>query len=545
MERKWWHNSVVYQIYPRSFNDSNNDGIGDINGITMKLDYLKELGIDVIWLSPVYKSPMVDNGYDISDYKDIAPDFGTMADMERLIDEAGKRGIKIIMDLVINHTSDQHAYFIESRKSEDNPYRDFYVWRKPGQDGGPPSDLRSIFGGSAWEYDKETDAYYLHLFAKEQPDLNFESRPMIEDIYDMMNWWLDKGIGGFRMDVIDLIGKEIDKGITADGPKLHDMLKEMNQRTFGNRDVLTVGETWSATPESAKVYSNPDGCELSMVFQFEHITVDFDEKYGKWRPKPTDTVALKRIFNKWQTELADDGWNSLFWNNHDLPRIVSKKGDEGVYRVQSAKMLGTLLHMLKGTPYIYQGEEIGMTNVKFDNLSDYNDVEIHNFYKENLEAGFSHDEMMAAIWENGRDNARTPMQWSKSIHAGFTEGIPWLGINPNYTSINVEDALSDQDSIFYHYKKLIALRKEFDVIVYGTFELLDMNNPSTFNYIRKNNKNTLLVMNNMTSKATQVSYPEKLMNKDYQLLISNYSTSINGLKEALEPYESFVLLFDH
>lgn len=542
MNRKWWHNSVVYQIYPRSFNDSNNDGIGDINGITEKLDYLHKLGIDVIWLSPVYQSPMVDNGYDISDYKAIASDFGTMEDMEHLIAEADKRGIKIIMDLVINHTSDQHAYFIESRKSIDNPYRDYYVWRKPGPDGGPPSDMRSIFGGSAWELDDTTGEYYLHLFAKEQPDLNFESDAMIQDIYDMMNWWLDKGIGGFRMDVIDLIGKEIDKDITADGPKLHPMLKEMNKNTFGNKDVLTVGETWSATPESAKIYSNPDDSELSMIFQFEHITVDHDEKFGKWRPTKPSPKTLKPIINKWQTELADEGWNSLFWNNHDLPRIVSKRGDTGQYRVQSAKMLATLLHLLKGTPYIYQGEEIGMTNVKFESLDDYNDVEIHNFYKENLEAGFSHDEMMTAIWENGRDNARTPMQWSTEINGGFSAAKPWLGVNPNFTEINVSSALSDNESIFYHYKKLIELRKDLDVIVYGDFEMLDMTDSNSFNYLRTDKKHTLLVVNNMSDQRISLSLPDKLKDKAYELIITNYSAKTFESTN-LRPYESAALLY--
>lgn len=541
MQKKWWQSSVVYQIYPRSFYDSNGDGIGDLQGIIQKLPYLQNLGIDVIWLSPVYKSPMHDNGYDISDYQDIAAEFGTMADMDELITKALEHGIRIVMDLVVNHTSNEHPWFIEASASVDSPYRDFYIWRDPSEDGGLPSDMGSVFGGPGWEYDEASGQYYLHLFATEQPDLNFENPKVLESIYEMMNWWLDKGIGGFRMDVIDLIAKEIDKGITGNGPRLHPMLQEMNRNTFGDRDVLTVGETWDATPETAKLYSNPDGSELSMVFQFEHITVDFDETFGKWRPKKTNIPKFKEIMNRWQTELADEGWNSLFWNNHDLPRIVSKRGDEGHLRVKSAKMLGSLMHMMKGTPYIYQGEEIGMTNVHFEDINDYDDVEIHGYYKENLERGFTHEEMMEAIWENGRDNARTPVQWSSDTNGGFTKGKPWLGLNPNYTEINVEDALSDRESIFYHYKNLIRLRKKYDVIVYGDFYMLDMDNPSTFNYLRRDAAHELLVINNMTDTACPLELPEDIDMDMYVILLSNYDNPLSQTKE-LRPYESHILI---
>lgn len=542
MEKKWWHSSVVYQIYPRSFMDSNNDGIGDIAGIISKLDYLANLGIGVIWLSPVYRSPMCDNGYDISDYRDIAPEYGTMDDMELLIKEAGLLNIKIIMDLVVNHTSDEHPWFQESKKSRDNPYRDYYIWRDPSEEGQVPNDLSSIFGGPAWTYDETTGQYYFHLFAAKQPDLNWENKKVREEIYNMMNYWLDKGIGGFRMDVIDLIAKEVDRKITGNGPRLHTLLREMNAATFGGRDVLTVGETWDATPQIAKLYSDPKRNELSMVFQFEHITLDWDKVYGKFKPKPLDLLELKKVLSKWQTELSDDGWNSLFWNNHDLPRIVSKRGDAGIYRVESAKMLATLLHFLKGTPYIYQGEEIGMTNVKFDSLEDYDDIETHNFYKENIKKGFSHEDMMKAIWENGRDNARTPIQWDITDNAGFSSHAPWLKVNPNYKTINVAMALSDESSIFYHYKQLIALRKEMDLIVYGDFQLLLEEDPNIFAYIRSDSQNQLLVVCNVTGHDTPLSLPESVSPLDARLLITNYnSQSLHDIHN-LRPYEAFAYL---
>ena len=431
MERKWWHSSVVYQIYPRSFNDSNGDGIGDINGIREKLDYLKELGIDVIWLSPVYKSPNDDNGYDISDYCDIMDEFGTMDDMEKLLKEANEKGIKILMDLVVNHTSDEHKWFIEAKKSKDNKFRDYYIWRDP-VNGHEPNNLGSCFSGSAWQYDESTDQYYLHLFSKKQPDLNWENENVRNEVYKMMNFWIDKGIGGFRMDVIDLIGKVPDEMITGNGPKLHDYLQEMNKAALEGHDLLTVGETWGATPEIAKLYSNPKRKELSMVFQFEHIGLDQIEGKEKWDVKPLDLLDLKKVLSKWQTELEGEGWNSLFWNNHDLPRIVSRWGNDREYRVESAKMLATLLHGMKGTPYIYQGEELGMTNVRFEDINEYNDIETLNMYKDRISKGYSHDEIMASIYAKGRDNARTPMQWDSTENAGFTTGKPWLKVNKNY-----------------------------------------------------------------------------------------------------------------
>ena len=384
MERQWWHSSVVYQIYPRSFNDSNGDGIGDINGIREKLDYLKELGIDVIWLSPVYKSPNDDNGYDISDYCDIMDEFGTMEDMDNLLKEANEKGIKILMDLVVNHTSDEHKWFIEAKKSKDNEYRDYYIWRDPVE-GHEPNELGSCFSGSAWQYDETTGQYYLHLFSKKQPDLNWENEKVRNEVYKMMNFWVDKGIGGFRMDVIDLIGKVPDKMITGNGPKLHDYLQEMNKAALEGNDLLTVGETWGATPEVAKLYSNPERHELSMVFQFEHIGLDQIEGKEKWDLKPLELLELKKVLSKWQTELEGQGWNSLFWNNHDLPRIVSRWGNDKEYRVLSAKMLATLLHGMKGTPYIYQGEELGMTNVRFEDINEYNDIESLNMYKDRMD----------------------------------------------------------------------------------------------------------------------------------------------------------------
>ena len=418
MERQWWHSSVVYQIYPRSFNDSNGDGIGDINGIREKLDYLKELGIDVIWLSPVYKSPNDDNGYDISDYCDIMDEFGTMEDMDNLLKEANERGIKILMDLVVNHTSDEHKWFIEAKKSKDNEYRDYYIWRDP-VDGHEPNDLGSTFSGSAWQYDETTGQYYLHLFSKKQPDLNWENENVRSEVYKMMNFWVDKGIGGFRMDVIDLIGKVPDEMITGNGPKLHEYLQEMNKAALEGNDLLTVGETWGATPEVAKLYSNPERKELSMVFQFEHIGLDQIEGKEKWDLKELELLDLKKVLSKWQTELEGQGWNSLFWNNHDLPRIVSRWGNDKEYRVLSAKMLATLLHGMKGTPYIYQGEELGMTNVKFEDINEYNDIESLNMYKDRLSKGYTHDEIMESIYAKGRDNARTPMQWDSTENAGF------------------------------------------------------------------------------------------------------------------------------
>ncbi|ELA4928420.1 alpha-glucosidase [Vibrio vulnificus] len=539
MENKWWHDAVVYQIYPRSFCDSNNDGIGDLNGIIGKLDYLKTLGVNVLWLSPVYKSPMDDNGYDISDYQDIAAEFGTMADMQNLLAQAKARDIRVVMDLVVNHTSDEHPWFVEARKSKDNPYRDYYIWRDAKPDGSVPDDQGSIFGGSAWQWDEATQQYYFHLFSKRQPDLNWENPKVQHEVHKMMNWWIDQGIGGFRLDVIDLIGKEIDKGITGNGPRLHPLLQEMNRATFGDKDLLTVGETWGATPEIAKLYSDPERHELSMVFQFEHITLTWQHG-DKWNPIPLDLKQFKHVLTKWQTELSNQGWNSLFWNNHDLPRVVSKYGDDKRYRVESAKMLATALHFLKGTPYIYQGEEIGMTNVAFESLDQYKDIETLNFYKVKTESGVSHQHMMDAIHENSRDNARTPMQWSASPNGGFSQAEPWIEVNPNYPEINVEQALADSDSIFYHYQKLIELRKQHPAIVYGDFTPLFAEHDSVFAYVRSHQDEQLLVINNFSDQDVSLELPDNLQNKEVNCLIYNYDLlDTLGVTLSLKPYQCY------
>ena len=542
MERQWWHSSVVYQIYPRSFKDSNGDGIGDINGIREKLDYLKELGIDVIWLSPVYKSPNDDNGYDISDYYDIMDEFGTMEDMDNLLKEANERGIKILMDLVVNHTSDEHKWFIEAKKSKDNEYRDYYIWRD-SVDGNEPNDLGSTFSGSAWQYDETTGQYYLHLFSKKQPDLNWENGKVRNEVYKMMNFWVDKGIGGFRMDVIDLIGKVPDEMITGNGPKLHEYLQEMNKAALEGKDLLTVGETWGATPDVAKLYSNPERKELSMVFQFEHIGLDQIEGKEKWDVKSLELLDLKKVLSKWQTELEGQGWNSLFWNNHDLPRIVSRWGNDKEYRIESAKMLATLLHGMKGTPYIYQGEELGMTNVRFDDINDYNDIESLNMYKDRLSKGYSHNEIMESIYAKGRDNARTPMQWDDSENAGFTTGTPWLAVNKNYDKINAKQCLQDENSIFNHYKKLIDIRKNNDTIIYGDYKLLCEDDENIFAYVRELNGDKILVVCNFYDKDVEFKF-EGDFNYS-KVLLSNYNDSSKMIEKLkLRPYEAVMSRFN-
>ena len=538
MERQWWHSSVVYQIYPRSFNDSNGDGIGDINGIREKLDYLKELGIDVIWLSPVYKSPNDDNGYDISDYCDIMDEFGTMEDMDNLLKEANEKGIKILMDLVVNHTSDEHKWFIEAKKSKDNEYRDYYIWRDPVE-GHEPNELGSCFSGSAWQYDETTGQYYLHLFSKKQPDLNWENEKVRNEVYKMMNFWVDKGIGGFRMDVIDLIGKVPDKMITGNGPKLHDYLQEMNKAALEGNDLLTVGETWGATPEVAKLYSNPERHELSMVFQFEHIGLDQIEGKEKWDLKELELLDLKKVLSKWQTELEGQGWNSLFWNNHDLPRIVSRWGNDKEYRVLSAKMFATLLHGMKGTPYIYQGEELGMTNVKFEDINEYNDIESLNMYKDRLSKGYTHDEIMESIYAKGRDNARTPMQWDSTENAGFTTGTPWIAVNKNYNEINAKQCLQDENSIFHHYRKLIDIRKNNDTIIYGDYSLLCPEDKNIFAYTRELNGDKILVVCNFYDKEVTFSFDGEFNHAD--ILLSNYKDSSTLIEKLnLRPYEAIM-----
>ena len=540
MEKKWWHNSVVYQIYPRSFKDSNGDGIGDLKGIISKLDYIKFLGVDVLWISPIYKSPNVDNGYDISDYCDIMDEFGTMDDMKLLIKEAKSRDIKIMMDLVVNHTSDEHKWFKESRKSRDNEYRDFYVWRNP-VNGDVPSSLKSNFGGSAWTLDKSTGQYYLHMHDKKQPDLNWDNQRVREKIYEMMNFWLDLGIEGFRMDVIELIGKDVDNLLIVNGPNLHTYIQEMNKMTFGDRDIITVGETWAADTNIAKLYCDPKRKELGMVFQFEVISMDKQPGKRKWDLAPLNFVEFKKIFSKWQTELHSEGWNSLFGNNHDLPRMVSRWGNDKEYRVESAKMLATILHMQKGTPYIYQGEEIGMTNIRFDSIDDYNDIESLNMYKERLSQGYSLEEIMESIYAKGRDNARTPMQWSKENNAGFTTGTPWLKVNKNYKYINVEQAINDENSILYYYKELIKLRRESDVIKYGDYKLILEEHPEIFAYTRSWNDDNILVICNFYGNTINVFLGEEYSEKDSQIILSNYKDAkILGRDIKLRPYEAIV-----
>lgn len=540
MQKKWWHESVVYQIYPRSFMDTNNDGIGDIQGIITKLDYLKELGIDVIWLSPVYQSPNVDNGYDISDYQGIMNEFGTMDDMKVLIRECQSRKLKIIMDLVVNHTSDEHKWFIEARKGKDNPYRDFYIWRDP-VNGGVPNELKSNFGGSAWTFDEQTGQYYFHLHDKRQPDLNWQNKQVREKIYEMMNFWLELGISGFRMDVIDLIGKDVDDLITTNGPKLHQYLQEMNENTFGNYETLTVGETWGATPEIGRLYSDSARKELSMIFQFEVISLDKQEGKRKWDLAPLDFIKFKETFEKWQIELYEKGWNSLFGNNHDLPRMVSRWGNDEEYRVESAKMLAVMLHMQQGTPFIYQGEEIGMTNVKFKSIEYYKDIETHNMYKERVANGYSIDEIMTSIYAKGRDNARTPMQWNSEKYSGFSNVQPWIGVNENYLHINVENALADRHSIFYFYQELIKLRREMDIIKYGTFELLLKENNEVFAFLRKFEEEKLLIVCNFYGNRLKVALPDNLLEGNWQVLIANYDDyPVFNKCINLRPYEAIV-----
>lgn len=538
MEKHWWHKATIYQIYPKSFKDSNGDGIGDLQGIISKLDYLKHLGITAIWLSPVYQSPMDDNGYDISDYEDIAAIFGDLADMDRLLAEAKKRGIKIIMDLVVNHTSDEHAWFIEARDNPSSPKRDYYIWRDQ------PNNLTSTFSGSAWEYDEASQQYYLHLFSKKQPDLNWENESMRQDIYAMMNRWIDKGIAGFRMDVIDLIGKIPDKEITSNGPKLHDYLKEMHQATLAGKDLLTVGETWGASPEIAKQYSNPDNQELSMVFQFEHIGLQYKPEGPKWHyERELNVPALKDIFTKWQMELEPgQGWNSLFWNNHDLPRVLSMWGNTEEYREKSAKALAILLHLMRGTPYIYQGEEIGMTNYPFKDLSEIEDIESLNYAKEALEKGQSLDSIMDSIRVIGRDNARTPMQWDASRNAGFSSAeTSWLPVNPNYPEINVASALDNPDSIFYTYQKLIKLRKENEWLVDAEFHLLETND-KVFAYLRKGQTVDYLVVVNLSNQAQLFSLPSQTSIKTE--IISNRSDKVTEALDQLQAWDAFCLEVD-
>ncbi|MEH7460089.1 alpha-glucosidase [Bacillus sp. JJ1127] len=552
MEKQWWKESVVYQIYPRSFMDSNGDGIGDLRGIISKLDYLKKLGIDVIWLSPVYESPNDDNGYDISDYREIMNEFGTMNDWDELLSAMHERNMKLMMDLVVNHTSDEHNWFIESRKSKDNPYRDYYIWR-PGKGGKEPNNWGAAFSGSAWQYDEETDEYYLHLFSRKQPDLNWDNERVRKDVYEMMEFWLKKGIDGFRMDVINFISKE--EGLPAvkteeegyvsghqhfmNGPNIHTYLHEMNQEVLSKYDIMTVGEMPGVTTEEAKLYTAEERQELQMVFQFEHMDLDSGEG-GKWDVKPCSLLTLKQNLTKWQKALEHTGWNSLYWNNHDQPRVVSRFGNDTTYRTESAKMLATVLHMMKGTPYIYQGEEIGMTNVHFDSIDEYRDIETLNMYREKvIEHGEDEEKVMQSIYIKGRDNARTPMQWDDRKHAGFTAGEPWIGLNPNYKEINVEQALQDSNSIFYYYKKLIELRKKHQIIVYGTYDLILEEHPSIFAYIRTWEDEKLLVIANFTDDECVFEMPDEITYSNLELLINNYNVQDEKIESiVLQPYET-------
>ena len=553
MEKRWWKESVVYQIYPRSFCDSNGDGIGDLNGITGKLDYLKELGIDVIWLSPVYKSPNDDNGYDISDYQAIMDEFGTMEDFDRMLATAHEKGIKIMMDLVVNHTSDEHKWFIESRKSTDNPYRDYYIWRPAKEDGNLPNNWGSCFSGPAWEYDKTTDMYFLHLFSKKQPDLNWDNPAVRQDVFDMMNWWLKKGVDGFRMDVISLISKEPglpDKepgingyatfNVSANGPHVHEYLQEMRQKALNNADTITVGECSGVTLEEAKKYARSDEKELNMVFQFEHMDVDSDEKAGKWTTRKMDLRNLKKILTRWQKGLQDIAWNSLYWENHDQPRSVSRFGnDSDEYREISAKMLATCIHMMQGTPYVYQGEELGMTNCPFNTLDNFRDLESINAFHELTEQGkMTEEDMMAAIGYKGRDNARTPMQWDDSAYAGFSTANPWIMVNPNYTKINAKDQINREDSVFKYYQKLIKLRHESELIVYGTYLILD-DDKDIYAYIRTLGDEKLIVYCNFSENTREVELPEEFTNG--KVLISNYIDAKVNHKITLRPYEAIVI----
>ena len=557
MEKKWWKESVVYQIYPKSFKDSNGDGVGDIRGIIQKLDYLKELGVNVLWISPMLESPQDDNGYDISDYRRIYEEYGTMEDYEELLCEAHKRSIRILMDLVVNHTSDEHNWFIESRKSKDNPYRDYYIWKDP-VNRKEPNNWGGAFGGSAWEYDPQTQMYYLHLFSKKQPDLNWENEKVRQEVYDMMKFWCEKGIDGFRMDVISMISKdqrfpdgEMNNGLYGDfgpycvhGPRVHEFLQEMNQKVLSKYDIMTVGETAGVTIEEAQKYAGDDRNELNMVFQFEHVESGCGD-YGKWTTAKYDFKEFKNIMIKWQEELQGKAWNSLFLGNHDQPRSVSRFGnDNPVYRETSAKMLATCIHMMQGTPYVYQGEELGMTNIYFDKLEDYRDIESINYFKEFTESGLMTPEhMMKCLMLRSRDNARTPMQWDDSKQAGFTEGEPWIKVNPNYKKINAAQQLEDPDSVFHYYQKLIRLRKEKDIIVYGEFEPLYREDEQIFAYTRKQDQEKLLTVCNFSDKNAEVEVPEEF--KGAECLITNLGRKEFERKIVLNPYEAFVLYYKH
>ena len=530
----WWKNAVFYQIYPKSFQDTNGDGVGDLPGIIARLDYLAELGIDGIWLSPVCLSPQVDNGYDVSDYRAIDPSVGTMEDMETLIREAKNRGISLILDLVPNHSSDQHFWFREALKGRDNPYHDYYIWRD-GDGCNYPNDMRAVFGGPAWTYVPELKQYYFHQFAPQQPDLNWENPKVRREIYDIMRYWVAKGVEGFRLDVVDQIGKDPELQVTGNGPRLHEYLREMSREAFLEEGLVVVGEAWGADVERAKLYSAPDRSEMSMVFQFQHMCLD--QEGEKWNFRPLYLPQLKQVMRTWQQGLHGQGWNSLFLNNHDLPRIVSRWGNDREYRVESAKMLASMLHGMQGTPYIYQGEELGMTNIRLD-IGQYVDVESINLYKAYTAAGWSHDAVMEAIYARGRDNARTPMQWTAGGNAGFTTGTPWLAVNENHSQVNAEAELADPDSVFHYYQKLIALRKEYDIFRDGWFELLDPDNEKVFAYTRDTDTAHMLVVCNFTAEPLDWKLPWNY--RGAKKLIGNYPDDF----EILRPYEAYICYYE-
>lgn len=556
MKQPWWKKSVVYQIYPKSFNDTTGNGVGDIPGIIAKLDYLKELGVDVVWLTPIYKSPQRDNGYDISDYFSIHEEYGTLADFKKLLEEAHSRDIKIIMDIVVNHTSTEHQWFQEAKKSKDNPYRDFYIWKDPKDDGSEPTNWESKFGGNAWKYDEATGQYYLHLFDVTQADLNWENEELRRKVYDMMEFWFEKGVDGFRLDVINLISKDQEfpdddgsvppgdgRKFYTDGPRVHEFMHEMNENVFSKYDSMTVGEMSSTSIEHCIKYSNPEREELSMTFNFHHLKVDYPNG-EKWAIAEFDFRALKQILSRWQTEMhKGGGWNALFWCNHDQPRIVSRYGDDRKYHRESAKMLATVIHMMQGTPYIYQGEEFGMTNPGFENIGDYRDVESLNVYNILREKGMSEEEIINILKSKSRDNSRTPVQWDSSENAGFSDGTPWINVATNYMEINAKKALKDGDSIFYHYKKLIQLRKQYDIITYGDYELISEEHPKVFAYVRNGNNEKLLVVNNFYGEETSFIIPEHHQADEYkdEILLSNYNQSPPAAQTIkLRPYESVI-----
>jgi oligo-1,6-glucosidase len=558
MNRKWWKECVVYQIYPISFKDSNGDGKGDIQGIISKLDYLQELGIDVIWICPIYKSPNHDNGYDISDYNAIMEEFGTMEDFDELLSQAHARSIKIIMDLVINHTSDEHPWFVESRSSVHNSHRDYYIWRK-GKDGGPPNNWESYFSGSVWEYDEASGEYYMHLYSKHQPDINWENQEVINKIYDMVHGWLQNGIDGFRFDAIahivkaegfpDVPNPEHKPFIQAyqmfsNLEKVHTLLHNLHDRVLYSYDIMTVGETSGLGPEQALSYIGDQRRELNMVFQFEHMQLDAASGgTGKWTARPWNLLELKNVMSKWQTVLHDKGWNANYLSNHDQPRAVSRFGNDQTYRKESAKMLATFVHTLEGTPFIYQGEEIGMTNIQFESIDDYRDVETLNYYEQARNNGIPEDEIMQSVWRKSRDNARTPMQWNDAKQAGFTDGVPWIKVNANYKEVNVEEAQRDEASIYHYYRKLIALRKQHLVMIYGAYELLKPLDTEVYIYTRSLENEKLLVILNFFDRDSVIEIPIG-PEKQAELLLSNYDVQAldNWRSIQLRPYEARIYM---